>query len=780
MFAGFKQFSKHGLKRFYHTKPGRFCWKKFTHAVNRPFIRNVFQKALNSPPGQDGIQIDFTAQRYGKNALVVFPFWEECATKYYIVSLCRSLRELGYAIHAVVYNQGNKGEVFSPYWDHVYPIHDYYEHYENWNIHQDIPGVDRNRIDDWVGETLMLAVEGLDKLFNFQLCVCNYVFLSKVFEALSPDTFKLLCTHDIFLKRNTGMSNAGVTERGYYFSVASAEEEAAGLGRADMVLAIQDEEREYFASLVGKDRTDTLPYVPEKNYQPVREKPSPPVVGYIASRHAPNITALKSFCDNLPPGADIRLLLAGNICSNLDGIALPKNTEPLGIVADLAGFYAACDVLINPDILRSGLKIKCVEALSHGKPLVCTAAASAGIAVREPYHLLPDSASCARYIGRIADNPRLLPDMAAESRRVYDAFAGKYSPYDAFRSYDLAARAKRLAGSPVKRRPGGGGKAPKVSVIIPAYNAERYFEQCLLSAVDQTLRDIEIIPVDDGSPDACGAIMDAYAAEDPRVMPVHQPNGGYGKAVNAGLRAATGEYVALIEADDWAEPDMLEALYSVAKEHDRSVVKGTFYKHESGRGPYVCGFGRMPGGTKEYACPADDPHLVLHESSIWSAIYRRDFLLEHGISMLETPGAAYQDVAWKFSVYSLLDTVLFIDKPVYHYRVMAQGSSSANPGKAGAMFVNYEALRGFLEKHGTFARFKEKYYAHQFLDFVFHAGRLRGEALEIFRHKAYAVIAEAEKEHVTLGTLLRLRPDVKDYIQPVWDWVLGKNAYPAR
>lgn len=95
--------------------------------------------------------------------------------------------------------------------------------------------------------------------------------------------------------------------------------------------------------------------------------------------------------------------------------------------------------------------------------------------------------------------------------------------------------------------------APKVSVIMPTYRVEPYFEQALLSVVDQTLRDIEIIPVDDGSPDNCGAIMDAYAAKDPRIKPIHQPNGGYGKAINAGLYAATGEYIAIVETDDWIE-----------------------------------------------------------------------------------------------------------------------------------------------------------------------------------------------------------------------------------
>ena len=156
---------------------------------------------------------------------------------------------------------------------------------------------------------------------------------------------------------------------------------------------------------------------------------------------------------------------------------------------------------------------------------------------------------------------------------------------------------------------------------MPTYRVEPYFEQALLSVVDQTLRDIEIIPVDDGSPDNCGAIMDAYATKDPRIKPIHQPNGGYGKAINAGLYAATGEYIAIVETDDWIEPDMLETLYSAAKKGDHPIVKGSFYKHEAGRGPYVCGMKHITGGREAYACPANDLHLVYQamSTSHWHA-----------------------------------------------------------------------------------------------------------------------------------------------------------------
>ena len=456
MYTVFKQYVKQSFKKFYHTKLGQICWQKFAVVVNRPFIKHALQKALNihyanNASGQEKniIPVDINAVGYTKNALVIFPFWGYNATTFNIMSMCSSLRKLGYAIHAILYNDSDYSPS-SESWDYIYTIKASHENFGKWNIHQNSSGLNRNRIDDWAGEELTQFVKGISKFFDFQICLCHYVFLSKAFETLPPDVFKILYTHDIFWNRNVRMANEGVPERDFYFSV-SAEEEAVGLRRADLVLAVQEEERKYFVTLVGEDRASTLPYVPEKNYQPGRENPSPLVVGYIASGHAPNVKALQVFCEHFPGRSDVIVLIAGSICSRLDGIAFSKKVTLLGIVENLSGFYASCDVLINPDTLRSGLKVKCVEALSYGKPLVCTDAASAGIGVREPYHLVPDIAGCAEHIERIADNPRLLADMAAESRRVYDAFAEKYSSYEAFRSYDRAARAKRLAFAPERR-----------------------------------------------------------------------------------------------------------------------------------------------------------------------------------------------------------------------------------------------------------------------------------------------------------------------------------------
>ena len=101
---------------------------------------------------------------------------------------------------------------------------------------------------------------------------------------------------------------------------------------------------------------------------------------------------------------------------------------------------------------------------------------------------------------------------------------------------------------------------PKVSIIVPVYNAEKYLQECVESVLCQTLSDIELILVDDGSTDSSPTLCDQYAAQDRRVKVIHKPNGRAASARNAGLRAASGEYVAFVDADDWISPDMYEKM----------------------------------------------------------------------------------------------------------------------------------------------------------------------------------------------------------------------------
>ena len=256
--------------------------------------------------------------------------------------------------------------------------------------------------------------------------------------------------------------------------------------------------------------------------------------------------------------------------------------------------------------------------------------------------------------------------------------------------------------------------APKVSVIMPTYNVEKYFRQCLDSVVNQTLKDIEIIPVDDGSPDNCGKIMDEYAARDSRIKPIHQQNGGYGKAVNAGIDAATGEYIGIVETDDWVESEMYEKLYSRAKETDADVCKCDF--------KYYLGNSRFKENNTFYKVAPEktvftlkeNPLIMRYHVSIWSSIYRRDYLNKNDIRVLETKNASYQDMPFAALVYAKGAKITLIHKALINYRLEDDMNSSTKrtDERLKLMPVMCQEAKKIFKENDCWDEVKEVAYRH--------------------------------------------------------------------
>ena len=113
----------------------------------------------------------------------------------------------------------------------------------------------------------------------------------------------------------------------------------------------------------------------------------------------------------------------------------------------------------------------------------------------------------------------------------------------------------------------------KISVIVPVYNVENHLEKCVRSIQAQTYDNLEIILVDDGSPDQCGLMCDAFAAEDNRIRVIHKENGGLSSARNAGIDASTGEYLAFVDSDDWIDPPMYAMLYKLCLDHQAQLAE---------------------------------------------------------------------------------------------------------------------------------------------------------------------------------------------------------------
>jgi len=242
----------------------------------------------------------------------------------------------------------------------------------------------------------------------------------------------------------------------------------------------------------------------------------------------------------------------------------------------------------------------------------------------------------------------------------------------------------------------------KLSVIVPCCNVEKYLDQCLKSIVDQTFKEMEIICVNDGSKDNTLSIIEKYASKDKRIKILDKPNSGYGDSMNKGFELATGKYIGIVESDDFIEPEMFKVLYETAVKFDADVVKSNFWfywgeteeneLHEYFR-KEECGYVICP---HEY----DNGSLYGRKPSIWSAIYKNDFIKENNISFLPTPGASFQDTSFTFKVYSSAKKMVCLYDAFLHYRQDNAGSSVNNADKKiDFVFQEYREIEKFIKEN---------------------------------------------------------------------------------
>ena len=219
----------------------------------------------------------------------------------------------------------------------------------------------------------------------------------------------------------------------------------------------------------------------------------------------------------------------------------------------------------------------------------------------------------------------------------------------------------------------------KISVIMPVYNVEEYLNECLDSVTQQTLKDIEIICIDDGSTDNSLKILNEYAQKDPRIKIITKKNEGQAIARNIGIKEAQGEYVAFVDSDDFIEPDMFEKLYSKAKDNnlDLAMCKIATYDNQTGEIKdnvwyYMLGVFRdfekdifTHKDTKEFTCNIS--------VTPYNKIYKNSLLKENDILFPE--GLIFEDEKFFFDTYLRAKKVSIVDEFLYYYRVNRKGST---------------------------------------------------------------------------------------------------------
>lgn len=206
-------------------------------------------------------------------------------------------------------------------------------------------------------------------------------------------------------------------------------------------------------------------------------------------------------------------------------------------------------------------------------------------------------------------------------------------------------------------------RAPKISVIVPVYKAEKYLRKCVDSLLAQTFRDFELLLVDDGSPDGSGAICDEYARRDSRVRVFHKENGGVSSARQYGLDQARGEYILQIDSDDWSEPQMLEEMYNGVKDTDCDMLIMSGYYLDKGSVSMKLREYYPMWSVEQISAGLLRRELVV---GLWTKLIRTELFRNHNISF--PVGVDFGEDAYVLcSLLLHAKKVIFIDKAYYHY-----------------------------------------------------------------------------------------------------------------
>ena len=244
-----------------------------------------------------------------------------------------------------------------------------------------------------------------------------------------------------------------------------------------------------------------------------------------------------------------------------------------------------------------------------------------------------------------------------------------------------------------------------VSVIVPVYKVENYLERCVDSILAQTYKELEIILVDDGSPDRCGEICEQYASRDARIRVIHKANGGLSDARNVGVKHASGEYLLFVDSDDSVAPDLVEKTEAEAERTGCDLVLFDYIRLEDDGTREVCHAGlpeHVEMTLEKY------PQILINSAlSAWSKLYRREFYIkaEHDFPK----GRLYEDLGTIPKLYLDAESIVYIKEAFYYYTIrkgsiMSGTRAEKNYTDRTAMLrttLDYYRQKGVFEKYKT-------------------------------------------------------------------------------
>ncbi|MDD7369153.1 MAG: glycosyltransferase family 2 protein [Berryella intestinalis] len=285
---------------------------------------------------------------------------------------------------------------------------------------------------------------------------------------------------------------------------------------------------------------------------------------------------------------------------------------------------------------------------------------------------------------------------------------------------------------------------PRVSVIVPVYNVERFLEECLDSVLAQTFPDFEVVCVNDGSTDSSPLILEQYRARDERIVVVSQENAGLSAARNTGLRHARGEYVAFLDSDDYLAPSMLEKTVAKADEAGAQIVVFDYWLYFDGTGDTgtyrdQALYERLNGSVFDLAAAPEMARFI----GVWDRLFRRDFIEENGLRYIE--GRIYEDVS--FCVESLVraERIALLSDHLYYYRRDVAGSITQNEGASRRHKEDFLFMQAFAQRCYAQARVGDEVwrnYAWYFVEYaLMHQRQIHDYAF--FREFFYRILLMA-------------------------------------
>lgn len=277
-------------------------------------------------------------------------------------------------------------------------------------------------IDDWFNVDLEVAIKTVDSMRQFDVVYCEYVFFSKALTQFPSHVYKVLSCHDRMSGRAELLKSQGIAPDFFY---TIPEQEKIALDRADLVIAIQEDERKFFQSLTRKPVVE-VGYPVTEEFLPPRRLGRKLRVGYIGSNNSLNRKSLEIFLTELQrnPALDsnVEVVAAGSICKSLEHQPVTR----LGIVPEESDLYKEVDLVINPMVDGTGLKIKTLSAIRHGMPFLSTETGSKGIAVTLPEHHCESIRKLVSDLAQVVDNPwDNLPKLRTESERLLEVYQAR-------------------------------------------------------------------------------------------------------------------------------------------------------------------------------------------------------------------------------------------------------------------------------------------------------------------------------------------------------------------